>query len=115
MNPNDPPRPTGKPPTVLMSKALDGRIFAWRDGAPVLLNMPGTDAQYLAAFTTRARLEALYERACVPFDRIKVIDDGAEFLASLHESDPALVVILDPYFTEEGRVRFVQVQSASDS
>ena len=76
-------------------------------GQPVLLNMPGSESNYLPVFTTEARLRACLERGGVEFDSIKQITDGFDFLDSV---PPSIVVIYDPLFTTEGRVRFRQIQ-----
>lgn len=104
------PHPTG---TVLENLTLTGMLIPWRTtGGPVLLSMPACDDFFLALFSTEGKLREVLGRAGVKFDRIKHIDDGVEFIRSLPTSyeDARLRVIVDPWFTEQGRVRFIEVQ-----
>lgn len=87
--------------------SLDGYLFGWADDQPALFSMPGVDVPIIACFTSAPSLRAFHERAGVPFERIKQIDNGAEFLESV---DGFADVILDPHYTPEGRVRFRLVQ-----
>jgi hypothetical protein len=73
---------------------------------PVLLNMPGSEYDYIPVFTSEAKLRACLGQAGVSFDAVKQITDGPVFLDSL-PSD--VVVIHDPWYTPEGKVRFKQV------
>lgn len=98
-----PPQRTGKPAE---SVSLTGLLFAWSGQDPILVNLPGTESLYLPCFSDEGNLRAMHEAAQVRFDRIKRIDNGAEFLRSI-PSD--ITVIVDPYLTPEGRLRFMQV------
>jgi len=94
--------------------SLTGQLFAWRDhglvtGEPVLLAMPNTPCLYLACFTSEADLRLMHTIAAAPFDRIKQVQDGREFLSSI---PPSITVILNPRITPEGRVRFTQILRA---
>ena len=103
------PRPTG---AAVRAVRLDGCVFPWEDqtNQPVLLAMPGTEALYLPVFSDATKLRGVMRRARVAFDRIKQIDDEDEFLDSIRGQ---VVVILDPWFTLAGTIRFQQVTEAS--
>jgi hypothetical protein len=100
------PKPTGRSNIV----TLEGALFAWNRTReqPVLLAMPGSDLHYIACFSSAAKLREVHARARAPFDLIKQIEDGPEFLASV-AATPGFAVIIDPWFTFEGRLRFTQV------
>jgi hypothetical protein len=101
---SDAPKPTGNVHEV----TLTGKLFPWDNhmNQPVLLAMPGSEFNYLPLFSTVDALRELMERANVPFDKIKHVDDGPEFMSSipLH-----IKLICDPYFLDNGRVRFTEV------
>lgn len=105
------PKRTDKPETTV---DLTDKLLPWREGQPVMLAMPGTDLMYLPLFSTEGQLRSLLERAGVPFESIKRVEDGWTFLHSFYVDNPwarkSIAVILDPYFLDNGRVRFVQVQ-----
>lgn len=106
--PDQAPRPTGKAPEDV---TLAGLLVPWNGDLPALLSMPGSDAKYLACFTELQALRKLMMRADCPYTSVKTIEDGPEFLGSLPEyvGGAPLHVILNPHFTPEGKVRFVQV------
>lgn len=104
------PRPTGK---ELESIELTGKLFPWgADDQPVLLQMPACEDFFLPLFTGENQLRELLGQAAVSFDRIKHVTNGPLFLASLpyFVGGTSLRVILDPYFTPDGHVRFIEVQ-----
>lgn len=111
----DGPKRTGKPLEAFSLDTLTGKLFPWdqKRQQPVLLNMPGSPYNYIALFSTKQKLDQMMQDAEVPFDGIKRIDDGVEFVQGLTESGPeaaaSLKIILDPYFTEQGRVRFTEL------
>jgi hypothetical protein len=98
------PAPTGGSCEV----DLTGHLVAWGREQPILLRMLGSKLWYLAAFSTESQLRELYARVGVKVERIKQIDDGPQFMSSFEGHDE-LVVIVDPYFTDEGRIRWLQV------
>lgn len=87
---------------------LQGCIFPVRDGQPTLLSMPQSPHPHLPCFTTKEKLLGLMERIGVPVDNIKAISNPMEFLDSMNEYK--IVVILDPYFTSEGKVRYREIR-----
>lgn len=98
------PRSTGKAPVDI---DLAGQLTPFYDnGQPVLLNMPKSPHLYLPCFATADELRSAMGRAGVAFDRIKQIDDGPDFLASIPTS---IIVITGLRFTDGGLVRFHQV------
>jgi hypothetical protein len=98
-------------------KAVDltGCIFPWVEGAPFLCQMPGSEALYLPVFTTVEKLRAFLLRCPGGLDageRLKKIEDGPEFFGSVPGE---VVVIVDPWFTVAGTVRFTQVVAVTGS
>lgn len=116
------PRPTGK---ELEDVTLTGKLFPWGfDDQPVLISLFACGDFFLPLFSTEEKLRATCKD--IKFARIKRVDDGPTFLASLPyfitdratilgwESKPLLRVIIDPWFTEQGHVRFIEVQRGMD-
>ena len=108
MKPTDPPRPTGNPD---VNVNVTGMLFAWSDTTqqPVFVSMPGSPLLFLALFTDPDKLRALYAHVHTPFDRIKQIEDHAEFLSSFEGHDE-LVIIAAPYVTPAGRIRYRELK-----
>ena len=100
----NPPKPTGKPPESIN---LTGKVFAWRNEQPVLMNVTDSPHLYVACFSTVEQLQSLYERANISYDSIKSITDGDEFLDSFEDTD--IKIILNPHYTETGRIRYTQI------
>lgn len=91
---------------------LTGKVFPWINDRPVVLGMPGTNVRYLPCFTFIPDLHTIMERCQITGYVVKHIDDGPTFQGSLISSDGQgnpLHVILDPYFTPEGTIKFDQV------
>lgn len=105
------PRPTGKP---LEEVTLSGKLFPWDliAHAPVFLSMPASPHLYLACFSAAEKLEGVLSRARVSWDSVKRIEDGQEFLESMPRQcgGQEIKIIIDPYFTPEGRVRFTEIK-----
>ncbi len=109
-----PPKRTDKPEEEV---SLTGMVFAvlGQDGAaiqPALLTVPGSDALYLPVFDDVKKLVEAMIYSKTRYSNIKHIDDGAEFLESLPMKigEKDLKVMLNPYFTPMGKVRWVEVQ-----
>lgn len=99
----EPPKRTNKPPQEI---ELTGSLIPMASGQPVLLEMPESDLLYLPTFTEVSRLYTCLEKAGIEFDSILSVVDGREFLQSI----PAdITVIQDPWFTAEGKIRFLQI------
>jgi hypothetical protein len=105
------PFPTGRT-TIVGPSDLTGYIFGWDDLGPVFIRMIGSEAYYLACFSSFSLLHAFHSRTRVPYSSIKKIDEGTSFLESVpltFQAQP-LRVILDPYVTPEGRIRFLELR-----
>ena len=103
------PRPTGKPPEGIV---LTGKLIPWLESdQPALVQMPACQDYFLPVFSTEDALRSVMGQAGIPFFKIKQIDDGREFLEELPYwySGARLRIAVDLRFTEEGRVRFVEV------
>lgn len=98
------PKSTGKPPTTM---SLTGTVFPWQKGQPVLLGMPGTTKLFLACFSTADKLWAFMVQSGILFETIKLVQEEREFMSSFEGTN--IVIILNPWYTPEGRVRFTQV------
>lgn len=109
------PKPTGKTPETIDFKSLTGKLFPWdqRRQQPVLLNMPGSPYNYIPLFSSKRQLEEMMQGGEIPYDSIKMIDHGEEFVSGLLESGADVrqttKLILDLRFTPEGRVRFTEL------
>jgi hypothetical protein len=97
------PQPTGRKKEL----SLTGKLIPWYEGRPSYLNVPDSDTNYLPVFTAEEQLDGFLERAKVPYDDVKQITDGDEFVNSI----PAhIIIMVDPYFTPQGRVRWCEVK-----
>lgn len=97
-----PPRRTGKVADI----ELTGMLMPWAEGGPVVLVVPASDGQYLPLFSSMAELERVLERADAEWETVKMVTDGADFFQGL---PPGFIVMVDPYFTDEGKVRWFEV------
>ena len=89
---------------------LTGMLMPWLGvGQPALVHLQGVDSSvfYLPLFEDPDSLRSVLARAGVDFDSIKQVEDGPEFLASIPLD---LRVITNLRFTEEGRVRYMEVR-----
>lgn len=105
------PKPTGKP---LETVELTGMLFPWENGQPVFLGMPGSDYLYLPCFSTEEALRLVLGSASVSFEKIKMIEDGKEFI----ESFPRRVgmketkIICNLRLTPAGKFRFLEIKTS---
>lgn len=108
---NNHPKWTGKPATSLTTRALTGCIFAWDGNGPVTFRMPGSPREYLACFRTPDRLKAFAAESKVyPLSfTMKQIMDGNEFMESVAENKDPPIIILEPQYLSNDRMRFTQV------
>ncbi len=86
--------------------SLTGGLIPWDGNQPALLNVPGSTHNYMPIFTTQEKLEQLMTRAQTPYDSIKQIQDGREFLTSIPGE---IHIMVDPYYTPEGKVRWAEI------
>jgi hypothetical protein len=103
MNETEPPKRTGKPPEWV---SLTGLLIAWgEDNQPVLIGVTGSPLYHLSCFSSEDGLRSMLSRVGASFTKIKRIDDGPEFLASIPKE---VVVVVAPHFVGE-RFRYAQV------
>lgn len=105
-----PPHRTGKPAE---SVTLTGLLMGWyqNTNTPVVLKVIGAgdrfylplfeDPEYAVKFLGHSGV--VYGEAFAGF---KQVDDGPEFLDSI---SPEVGIMVNPYFTEEGKVRWTEV------
>lgn len=101
-----PPWSLGTEPRAV---ALSGKVFPFEGTLPVFFGMPGTTALYLPCFTNVEDLRRILTRLQIKGYTIKHIDDGLEFAASIPSTTPdgrLIHIILDPWYTERGTIRF---------
>ena len=101
----DPPKQVGPGRDV----TLTDMIFPWREDEPVLVHLmgDGTGTFCLPLFRDEERLRDVLGKFDVPFGSIKRVGDGPEFLDSL---PPDISIIADLRITDEGRLRYLQIQ-----
>lgn len=101
---------TNAPPRRVSNKVLHldltGAIFLWREEAPVLTQLQRGGDLYLPLFSLKSNLDRFLKDYPIPYDRIKQVSDGPEFLSSI---PPGIKVMLDPHKHENGRMRFREV------
>lgn len=93
---------------------LTNAFFSWDEG-PLFLGMPRTTALYIPCFTKLMDLHAVLGRMRSIGYTVKIIEDGLDFFENLPTTvDGRLIhVILDPYYTTTGTLRFTQVIGGS--
>lgn len=102
-----PPKPTG----IRRDVELTGMLFPWDGAQPVFLAVPNSSLLYLPCFDAAADLVEVMARARVPFAGIKQIEDSPAFLSSFGPAERAAVrVMVNPYFTPEGLVRWGEMK-----
>jgi len=92
---------------------LSGKLLPWRVPAlqPAYVALPGSDLLYLPVFSTVEGLRDLMKRADVPYQSVKQILDGREFLMGFTpDFRKAMRIIVDPYFLPDGKARFSEVR-----
>lgn len=81
-------------------------LMPWAKGQPVLLRVPASEQWYLPLFTSKTGLERMLKRVSVEWESVKQVEDGHEFF---HSIAPEVTVMVEPYFTDEGKVRWFEV------
>ena len=100
-----PPRRTDKPEE---SVTVTGKLFPWDKDHPVTFFPVGSPLPHMMLFDTEAMLHVFMRTVCEGDEyTIKLIENGPEFLASVPGS---IVVAVNPWFTDEGKVRYTQLQ-----
>jgi hypothetical protein len=99
------PTPIGNPTRDI---TLNNALFPWyTDTAqPVLAIVTGSDNFHLPCFSSIEKLALFMNQAGIKYDSVKQIEDEREFLSSIPLD---ILVILDPYYTPKGTVRYTQV------
>jgi len=103
-----PPKAAGRGPSKV---SLSGKVFPWKNESPVFLRMVGSSCLWLPCFSKVDKLRGFLQRIGMSHDRIKVIDNQRDFIERFprKDGDKEIRFMVDPYFTEEGKVRFLQV------
>lgn len=106
----EPPKRTGKPEEPI---TLTGKLMGWYTNteSPVVLKVIGAgdrfylplfdDAEYAVQFLAQSGVA--YGGAFAGF---KQVEDGPEFLSSI---SPDVGIMVNPWFTDEGKVRWNEV------
>lgn len=91
---------------------IRNHLMATRQNSPIFLGMPGTSDLFLPVFSTVEKLTAWLALLSMRSDATKQIDHPGEFLASipLYYDNKRVRVIVDPYFTQQGTVRYREIQ-----
>ncbi len=102
---------------VLMGSVDQGKLgqVATLD-QPVFFSMASeagvlSDQLILPIFKTEEALRAFFGRLDIAFASIKQITNGVEFILDVRDR---CKVVADPYFTPEGRVRFLHITLPGD-
>lgn len=104
--------PTGSPVKKI---TLTGKLIPSYENRPVLLKIPDpehaiqdNDFWYLPCFSNIEKLENIMKFLKVEYLKVVQISDETEFINSIRVVD-FIKIIVDPYFTPEGKFRFCQV------
>jgi hypothetical protein len=97
------PKPTGR----TLELEITGCVFPWEDGHPTYLQVPGSDLLYLPLFSYPDKIPDFMARAQIPYKELKQVMDGRDFASSFPRN---IKLMVDPYFTAEGRVRWSEVR-----
>ena len=87
---------------------------------PVLIGMPGTDDLFVFVFSTEAKLASAMASIGMAYERVALVTDGRELLDEIKATNERgerpyrLRVAVDPYKTDNGRVRFVEPLAPAD-
>lgn len=103
------PRPTGKPPEEV---TLVGKLIPMDAYQPIFLRIGNSEDYFMPLFSSSEGLSAFMAELSIPVSNVKRIYDGAEFLSGLPVAyrGARLRVILDPRFTPEKTIRFLELQ-----
>src|SRR5687768_3798895 len=77
------------------------------DGLPVLVQMPGIEAKFVAVFTDVEKLHASMSDLSITGYVIKQITDSLDFLGSIREV--GCRIMGDPYVVEGNRTRWYEL------
>jgi hypothetical protein len=94
---------------MLEPGSLEGILFPWKNGLPVLVNLPGSQMFYLPCFSSEDLLTRTLEAGGVLWDSIRTLEDTEDFVLGVYEMNPRVKIILDLHQTREGTLRFSEV------
>jgi hypothetical protein len=107
------PRPTGKRVEDL---DITGYLFPHNGSQGdavkiVFMHVPGSDAVYVPLFSSIEKLKEFMTLAGIRYKAVKQINDDSIFLRELPSTldNTTLKLIIDPHYTEEGTVRFLEI------
>ena len=89
-------------------------------GTPVLFGMPATDDLFIFVFETEEQLVEVMKSVDIAYEKVVVVWSGPELLASIAETNAAgdrpyrIRIAVNPYKTEDGRVRFLEPLPAKE-
>jgi hypothetical protein len=94
--------------------SITGYVMPWSNtnNMPIILAMTDDHRDFLPVFSSVDKLNAILNALQIQFDKIKKIDDDGEFLSSIpRQITPGidLLIIVDPYYTDRGTVRFKRI------
>ena len=89
--------------------SLEGALFPWKNGLPVLVNLPGSSMLYLPCFSSEELLVRTLEAGGVSWDSIRTIEGAEDFVFGVCEINPRVKIILDLQQTQEGLLRFSEI------
>jgi hypothetical protein len=104
------PRPTGKPPEEV---TLVGKMIPMDEiDQPIFLRIGKGEDYFMPLFSSSEGLSAFMADVLIRVSNVRRIYDGAEFLSGLPVAyrGARLRVILDPRFTPEKTIRFLELQ-----
>jgi hypothetical protein len=100
------PRRTEKPPE---SASFDGVLIPCdNDRLPLVFAEPSSQDIYLACFTTAKKLKETLEKGRFSYKKVVQVKDGHDLAKSVphYLKSRRIKIILDPYYTKEGKMRF---------
>lgn len=85
---------------------ITGYFVALNEDRPSLVAISGTDVRFVLAFRGEVELVDFYRRHQLPYTEVYQIHDQLDFLSSLAEAPFQVQVAINPYDTENGRIRY---------
>jgi len=96
--------------------SLDGVLLPCdKEEVPITFAPLGTQDIYVACFSTIEKLMKTLDKGRVPFAKVIEIKNGKEFIKAIPLMlDSRLIkIVLDPYYTEEDQMSFIEVERTS--
>lgn len=88
--------------------SLKGVLFPWHEDKPILLHLPDSKMLYMPCFSDEDLLFQTMESGGVVWDDVRMFQETEAFVAHVHETNPAVKVILDLRHTNDG-IDFTEV------